>query len=58
MNFLYLLLIFINLINSKVIFYNCFTRELWTEEKRIWCCIEKNLGCYKSLRASESQSLK
>merc|ERR1712228_512050 len=25
--------------------YNCRTRELWTEEKRQWCCANEGLGC-------------
>merc|ERR1712165_587470 len=27
--------------------YDCRTRELWTEEKRTWCCANKGLGCVK-----------
>jgi len=25
--------------------YNCYTRELWTEEKTTWCCENEKLGC-------------
>merc|ERR1712228_322909 len=27
--------------------YNCRTREVWTEEKRNWCCAREGLGCVK-----------
>eukprot|EP00928_Gymnodinium_smaydae_P038179 TRINITY_DN26384_c0_g4_i1.p1 TRINITY_DN26384_c0_g4~~TRINITY_DN26384_c0_g4_i1.p1 ORF type:complete len:852 (+),score=120.81 TRINITY_DN26384_c0_g4_i1:97-2652(+) len=25
--------------------FNCLTREVWTTEKRKWCCTHKHLGC-------------
>jgi hypothetical protein len=25
--------------------YNCYTREVWQDEKRKWCCENKRLGC-------------
>merc|ERR1712032_348059 len=25
--------------------YNCLTRELWSQDKRDWCCENKKLGC-------------
>eukprot|EP00993_Chasmostoma_nieuportense_P001122 NODE_202_length_2704_cov_109.017850_g188_i0.p1 GENE.NODE_202_length_2704_cov_109.017850_g188_i0~~NODE_202_length_2704_cov_109.017850_g188_i0.p1 ORF type:complete len:855 (+),score=163.21 NODE_202_length_2704_cov_109.017850_g188_i0:131-2566(+) len=27
--------------------YNCLTKEVWSEEKRKWCCAHKDLGCEK-----------
>merc|ERR1712038_2081210 len=25
--------------------YDCRTKELWTEEKKKWCCVNEGLGC-------------
>jgi len=25
--------------------YNCLTKELWSDEKKDWCCRNQNLGC-------------
>ena len=28
--------------------YNCYTREVWQDEKRKWCCENKRLGCARN----------
>ena len=32
--------------------YNCLTREVWTDEKKEWCCKHKQLGCHTGARPS------
>lgn len=32
-------------IPSPQIEHNCLTKEVWTDDKKTWCCNNKNLGC-------------
>ena len=25
--------------------FNCYTKEVWSKKKSMWCCNNKNLGC-------------
>lgn len=34
--------------------YNCLTRELWSDEKRSWCCEARGLGCPSEKSAHEA----
>lgn len=33
--------------------YNCRTREVWTPEKRQWCCINERIGCCPQVRCRQ-----
>ena len=36
--------------------YNCWSKEVWTNKKRTWCCINKRLGCCPVVRCAEHRS--
>eukprot|EP00930_Biecheleria_cincta_P101560 TRINITY_DN931_c0_g5_i3.p1 TRINITY_DN931_c0_g5~~TRINITY_DN931_c0_g5_i3.p1 ORF type:complete len:187 (+),score=35.00 TRINITY_DN931_c0_g5_i3:87-563(+) len=34
--------------NSQPMLHNCFSKELWSDDKKDWCCEQKGLGCTSS----------